>query len=160
EEVTGLTFADLTAEESLVEALANFGDQQAERDVVRRFRYQLKRRDGSTFPGDISSVAVWEDGTFAGVQGTVRDVSEQERLERELRESQQRYRFLVENSPDVVFSTDAEGRFTFMSDAMERITGWKPEEVANDHFSKVVDADSIAEAADRWTALVADPATE
>ena len=53
---------------------------------------------------------------FAGVQGTVRDVTQQERLERELRESQERYRFLVENSPDVVFSTDAEGLFTFMSE--------------------------------------------
>ena len=42
-----------------------------------------------------------------------------------LTESEDRYRFLVENSPDVVFSTDAEGNFTFMSDAMERVSGWK-----------------------------------
>ena len=160
EEITGLTFADLTAEESLAEAVANFGDQHQEHDVVRRFRYQLRRRDGSSFPGDISSVAVWDDGRFAGVQGTVRDVSEQERLERELQESQQRYRFLVENSPDVVFSTDAQGRFTFMSDAMERISGWKPEEVLHDHFSKVVDESTHQEALLRWTMLVEDPATE
>jgi PAS domain S-box-containing protein len=160
DEITGLTFADLTAEESLTEAVANFGDQHQEHDVVRRFRYQLRRRDGSTFPGDISSVAVWDDGSFAGVQGTVRDVSEQERLERELRQSQQRYRFLVENSPDVVFSTDAEGRFTFMSDAMERISGWKPEQTLNGHFSKVVDEGSHPQALLSWTLLVEDPATE
>jgi PAS domain S-box-containing protein len=159
-EAGGLTFADLTADESLSEALANFADQHQERDVVRRFRYMLKRRDGSTFPGDISSVAVWEDGRFAGVQGTVRDVGEQERLERELRESQERYRFLIENSPDVVFATDAQGRFTFMSDAMEKISGWKPEEVIGDHFSKVVDEDSHPEALSRWSMLMADPTVE
>ena len=67
----------------------------------------LRHRDGTTFPAEISSVSVWEDGRFAGVQGTVRDVGEQERLERELRASEERYRFLVENSPDVVFATDA-----------------------------------------------------
>ena len=29
----------------------------------------------------------------------------------------------MQNSPDIVFSTDAEGRFTFLSDAIERVTG-------------------------------------
>ena len=104
-----MTFADLTAEESLPEAIANFEEQREEHDVVRRFRYLLKHRDGTVFPAAISSVSVWEDGKFAGVQGTVRGLSEQERLERELRESEERYRFLVENSPDVVFATDADG---------------------------------------------------
>ena len=98
-EVAGKTFADFTADESLAEALANFEIQQTEHDVVRRFRYLVKYRDGTTFPAEITSVSVWEDGLFAGVQGTVRDVTQQERLERELRESQERYRFLVENSP-------------------------------------------------------------
>ena len=106
-EMVGMTFADLTGEESLAEALANFEAQRQEHDVVRRFRYLVKYHDGTTFPAEITSVSVWEDGRFAGVQGTVRDMTQQERLERELRESQDRYRFLVENSPDVVFSTDA-----------------------------------------------------
>jgi PAS domain S-box-containing protein len=77
-----------------------------------------------------------------------------------LTESEDRYRFLVENSPDVVFSTDAEGNFTFMSDAMERMSGWKPDEVTGGHFSRVVDPASHPEAMQRWTALVADPAIE
>ena len=160
-EVVGMSFADLTAEESLAEAFANFTEQREEHDVVRRFRYLLRRRDGTTFPGEISSVSVWEDGRFAGVQGTVRDISEQERLERELRDSQDRYRFLVENSPDVVFSTDADGRFTFMSESMERVSGWPPDGGRSvGHFSMVVDDASQLEAHARWEALVADPATE
>jgi PAS domain S-box-containing protein len=159
-EIAKLTFADLTAEESLPEALANFEEQREEHDVVRRFKYMLKYRDGTTFPGEITAVSIWEDGTFAGVQGTVRDITIQARLERELRESQERYRFLVENAPDVVFSTDAEGRFTFMSDAMERVSGWKPEEVTGGHFSQVVDEESVPLAVERWLQLVADPATE
>ncbi len=144
-ELADKTFADLTADESKAEAVVNFQAQHQEHDVIRRFRYQLLRRDGSTFPGEISSVAVWEDGGFAGVQGTVRDMSEQERLERELRVSEERYRFLVENSPDVVFSTDAEGNFTFMSDAIERMTGWRPQDLVAGHFSMVIDESSMSE---------------
>jgi PAS domain S-box-containing protein len=87
-------------------------------------------------------------------------VTQQERLERELRDSQDRYRFLVENSPDVVFSTDPDGRFTFMSESMERMSGWTPEEVTGDHFSRVVDEASHGEAMSAWLALVTDPTSE
>ena len=41
-------------------------------------------------------------------------------LER-LTESEERYRFVVESSPDVVFATDEMGRFTLVSDAVERL---------------------------------------
>ena len=159
-ELIGMTFGDVTAPESLPEAMRNFAEQHTEHDVVRRFRYLVLYHDGTSFPAEISSVSVWEDGQFAGVQGTVRDVTQQERLERELRESQERYRFLVENSPDVVFSTDTEGRFTFMSESMERMTGWRPDEVIGAHFSMTVAEASHADARARWAALVADPQTE
>ena len=105
-------------------------------------------------------MSVWEDGRFAGTQGTVRDMTQQERLERELRDSQDRYRFLVENSPDVVFSTDPDGRFTFMSESMERMSGWSPDEVTGGHFSRVVDEASQPEAMRAWIALVTDPTSE
>ena len=62
---------------------------------------------------------------MVGINGVARDISERLRLERELSQSEERYRFLVQNSPDIVFSTDAEGRFTFLSDAIERVTGYR-----------------------------------
>ena len=43
--------------------------------------------------------------------------------EAQLRESEARYRYLVTASPDVVWEVDLEGRFTFVSDAIERMTG-------------------------------------
>ena len=160
DEVASMRFADLTAEASLPEALANFEIQRDEHDLVRRFRYLLRHRDGTTFPGEITSVSVWEDGAFAGVQGTVRGVGEQERLARELAASEERYRFLVENSPDVVFATDADGRFTYLSEAIERLIGFTPAELTGRHFSAVVDPDTVAVAADRWEKLIVDPTLE
>ena len=156
-EVMDKTFADLTAPESLSEAIANFEAQREEHDVIRRFRYLVRHRDGTVFPAAISSVSVWEDGKFAGVQGTARGLNEQERLERELRESDERYRFLVENSPDVVFATDKDGLFTFISEAIETMTGYQPSETVGRHFSMLVEPETLPVAADRWEKLVADP---
>jgi PAS domain S-box-containing protein len=57
---------------------------------------------------------------------------------REARESEQRYRELLANIEDVVFSMDAVGRIEFMSPAVERIYGYKPEEMQGRLFSEFV----------------------
>jgi PAS domain S-box-containing protein len=129
-------------------------------DRVHTSRINFIRGDGEAIPLEINVVGSVEDGQLTAIHGVARDVSDRERLERELRESEARYRFLVENSPDAVFSTDADGRFTFMSDAMERMTGWRPDALVGEHFSKVVDTTTQDEAASRWTSLVQNPAIE
>ena len=55
-----------------------------------------------------------------------------------LGESEGRYRHLVQNSPDLVWSIDADARFTFVSDTCERLTGWKPEDLLGKHFGALV----------------------
>jgi PAS domain S-box-containing protein len=54
---------------------------------------------------------------------------ENARLTRGLAAAEARYRYLVERSPDVVWSTDAEGRFTFVNATSKRLLGWAPEEL-------------------------------
>jgi PAS domain S-box-containing protein len=117
----------------------------------------LHAGDGRSLPFEVSSVGVRRDGVFAGIQGAARDITERERLARELRESEERYRFLVENSPDIVFSTDAEGHFTFLSETIEAVTGFSPGELVGAHFSRLVDPASHPVAIERWTRLVAEP---
>ena len=89
----------------------------------------LKQRDGRVVPFEVSSVGVRRDGVFAGIQGAARDIAERERLERELRECEERYRFLVENSPDVVFATDAEGKLHVPVRDDRAMVGFSPAEL-------------------------------
>ncbi|MEE4299650.1 MAG: response regulator [Pseudomonadales bacterium] len=55
-------------------------------------------------------------------------------LER-VRESDQLYRFLVEQSPDVIYTLDAEGRFSFVSSSAEAVLGRRPETLLGEHWS-------------------------
>jgi PAS domain S-box-containing protein len=123
------------------------------------FRYIMVSRDGLEIPFEVSARGLIRDGRFSGVYGAARDVSDRERLERELRKSEERYRFLVQNSPDVIFSTDAEGRFTYISETILQLTGFRADQVVGEHFAGIVDETSVALAGDRFQALADDPGT-
>jgi PAS domain S-box-containing protein len=155
----GTSFVDLIAYQEGEVPGERFAELAANPDLELTNRIYLKTADGSVRPFEVSSVGLRRDGAFAGIQGAARDITERERLEHELRESEERYRFLVDNSPDIVFSTDGDGIFTYISDSLERVTGFTPAEYMARHFSQVIDPASLPAAAERWAALVADPDT-
>ena len=87
-------------------------------------------------------------------------MSERDRLERELRESEERYRFLIENSPDIIFSIDPDGQFTYVSDSVRRSLGVEPEELVGTPFRDLIEyrADEIP--GEQFALLAADPELE
>jgi PAS domain S-box-containing protein len=55
----------------------------------------------------------------------------------ELQDSEHKFSTLVQMIPDIVYRTDTQGRFTFVSDAVSRI-GYKAEELIGRHFSEII----------------------
>ncbi|MCP5049991.1 MAG: PAS domain S-box protein [bacterium] len=66
-----------------------------------------------------------------------RDGLEKDRQD-ELKATEARYRELVENINDVIYSLDKKGYFTYVSPVVERLTRYKTEEMVGKHFSKFV----------------------
>ncbi len=68
-----------------------------------------------------------------------REMAEHKQAREALQESEEKYRLLLENMSDVVFSVDTTGRFTYISPVIEQIAGFRPEEVIGQHFSFFID---------------------
>ena len=60
------------------------------------------------------------------------------RLLQQLRESEKKYSTLIQNSPDIIYTLDPEGEFTFVGGAVESLLGFSPQELLGKHFSYVV----------------------
>jgi PAS domain S-box-containing protein len=83
-----------------------------EQGSVSGYESQIKRLDGqSIWVSESVRVVTEAEGQFH-YEGMIEDITERKRAEAALRASEERYRSLVEASSQVVWSTDAEGNVT------------------------------------------------
>ncbi len=63
---------------------------------------------------------------------------ENENLVQQLEQSERWYRYLVDNSPDIIYTLDSEGRFNFLNDRSEALLGYPTEQLIGQHYSHIV----------------------
>ena len=83
------------------------------------------------------------NGNTVGVCGVVRDVTAKRTRERELRESEARYRFLAESLPQFVWTVDSSGRIEYRNLHLLEYTGISGEEKSLDGFARTVHPDDL-----------------
>ncbi len=100
------------------------------------------RLDGTPIDVEVMGAAITFEGSPAA-QIVFRDVTKQRAAERALRESEARFRELVEEIQDVIFALDLAGMFTYVSPAVERLFDVSTDEVLGKHFSRFVHPDDL-----------------
>ncbi|MEN6342909.1 MAG: PAS domain S-box protein [Methanospirillum sp.] len=88
--------------------------------------YTIVRHDGGTFPAIVYPGPIYRDGVLAGFRGVIVDISARKRAEDALRESELRFRSLIQNSSDMTRILDREGRIAYSSPSTLRLFGYDP----------------------------------
>ena len=85
------------------------------------------KKDGSQFPVEIVITPIeTEDGNK--VVGLIRDISERKEAENKLREREDRLSDIIESTSDWVWETDADLRYTYISDRVLKVFNLEPSE--------------------------------
>jgi len=111
-----------------------------DRGGVRTREIKLRRKDGKAAMFLDSSRAVWDTaGKIIRYQGTLVDITEKRKMERQLEQQEEFRRRLLESFPDLILVVDLEERYTFVSSRARDLLGYAPEEMLGKKISDLED---------------------
>ncbi len=100
------------------------------------------RKDGSIMPVEIHArVFEWKSGKH--VLGISRDISERKKAEEALRESEEKFRAIVEYSRDLIFRLNNEAEFVYVSPSVTEMLGYNQKDLIGKPFLSLVHPDDI-----------------
>ena len=114
-----------------------------DRGGVRAREISVKKKDGATAVFLDSSRAVWDsEGKLIRYQGTLVDITERRKLERQILQQEEFRRRLLESFPDLILVINLQERYTFVSERVNDLLGYKPEELIGKKISETEDHSS------------------
>lgn len=110
-----------------------------------RYAIRMVRKDGQTLWVEISGSPLWDqNGTMAGSLGLITDITERKRSDDALKESEAKYRDMVESINDVIYSADGTGVITYVSPSVAVLSDYAPSDLVGRSFLEFVHPDDRA----------------
>ena len=107
------------------------------KDIKKRHSFSFesihKRKDGSTFPVEIS-VNYFKHKTKEYNLAFAKEITGRKHAETDLKVSEEKYRVITENSPIGLYSNDLKGNFLYGNKAAEKIIGYTARELIGKNF--------------------------
>jgi len=130
EELTGMPYKRYTDEENAQRLFKVFKKIYTTGSSSPRYDYDLIRKDGTKRSLEGSAYLIKDSANHpAGFGGIVRDVTEYKHMEEAIRQSEVRYRSILESTHEGYFESDLAGKLTYANDAFFQNIGYPQEEL-------------------------------
>ena len=118
------------------------------------FNYEITRKDGAKAIIEMSvSLMRNSEGELIGFRGISRHVTEQKKMEEALRQSEEKYRNILENMQEVYYEIDLAGNWTFLNEAFYEHLGYRKEELIGKKSRQYQDETTARELYQAYTRL-------
>jgi PAS domain S-box-containing protein len=160
-ELIGRHYSVIVYEDEIDKAEHHFNERRAgERSALGA---EIRLRSDPAFGGperlespyliaELKASGIYDaQGDYLGTYGVIRDISARKRTEKKLRESEQRYRALVEAAPDIIYSLSIEdGSITSLNPAFEKIMGWSSDDWLGKPLTDLIHPQDAPQAVDKF----------
>lgn len=135
-----MTIPDLHPVDGKRESIERIKNQDSLKSII--FETTMMKSNNEMIFLEVSSSIIDED--YLICQGIARDITERKKSEALLKESEEKYRLLAENSSDVIFTLDLYLNYTYVSPAVEQLRGFTVKEVMAGGIEKALTQGSLA----------------
>jgi PAS domain S-box-containing protein len=109
-----------------------------ENDVAKDYICHSLTKDGKKIVVQLNSHVVRDkQGKAVRIDGTFKDVTDKYRLEKKLKESEEKFRYLFESSPFSILLLDLKGKIIDCNSATEKLIGYAREELIGNKYAKL-----------------------
>ncbi|OPX64127.1 MULTISPECIES: PAS domain S-box protein [unclassified Methanoregula] len=129
DEMIGQNFANYIHPDDLGTLLSHIREHAGTGTDIQADRFRVRRNDGAYRWYEDKSIYISDHRGSRIVAGTIRDITDEKAAQDALRESEEKFRTLVETTSDFIWEVDTTGKYTYVSPQVSRILGYEPGEL-------------------------------